>query len=279
MEIASHRFPFKELIVLPIGDVQLGAPGCTKDRLRRHIEWGIKHDARYVGLGDYVDVASPSNRAALRNAELYDSVTDALEDSANRAVKEFLHLVRGTEGKWLGLVEGHHYYDFADGQTSDTKIATALGAPFLGDCAFVYMVFCRGATPRSGTSAVTLWVHHGEGSGQSVAAQVQKLQSYVAHFEADVFLMGHMSKEAIGKLDQVRLATNHKDLTHRTIRLIGTGGWHQGYMLGSKQGAGRAGGLYPEQKMLRPVALGGPVLRFIPQRNKKTDWVEVKAES
>lgn len=262
---ASASLPWQEALVMPLGDIQLGAEGCDENKLRGYIEWGIAHNAYFLGMGDYVDVASPSNRLALRSAALYDSVEDALEDAAENAVQRYLKLVAGTEGRWLGLLEGHHFYEFRDGTTSDTRIAQALKAPFLGSCAFLRLRF-QGRSSSQERISCTIWCHHGQGGGIKVGAPLTKLENLMHAFDADVYLIGHQHKLVAAPIDQLYM-TRRKPFTirHRTKILACTGSFLRGYTAGSKRGL-RAQGGYVERKMLTPVALGGIVLHIRPVR-------------
>lgn len=106
----------------PIGDLQLGGDEADVEHFKRHLEWCMQQpNPRFIGLGDYVDVASPSNRQKLRAAGLYDNVEKALDEICHQHVEHFLKLVKGTEGLWLGLVEGHHFWNFPDGTTSSRQ--------------------------------------------------------------------------------------------------------------------------------------------------------------
>ena len=272
----AASLPWEETLLMPVGDVQLGAEACDEDRFKRHMEWGMNHNARFLGMGDYVDVASPSNRAKLRSIELYDSVEDALEEAGQKAVERFLKLVKGTEGRWLGMLEGHHYMELRDGTTSDTRIAGALGAPFLGSCAFVRLAF-KGNIRK--VVSATIWCHHGQGGGQKVSSPLNRLENLMAYFDADIYLMGHQHKKVSAPIDQIYMTRNHPaHLSHRTKIIACTGSFLRGYMEGSKQGAGRAGGTYVEKKMLTPVALGGLVIRLRPVHSGRNDRLDVSVE-
>ena len=58
--VAAKRLPWREVLVLPVGDLQLGAPGADLDRFKRHIQWGIEHDAYFLGVGGFADLSPPS---------------------------------------------------------------------------------------------------------------------------------------------------------------------------------------------------------------------------
>ena len=84
------RLPWQETIVIPWGDFQYGAQGCATDRIKRTAEWGMKNNAYFLGMGEYLDIASPSNRRKMQEAGLYDSVKEALEDIVRQREEEFL---------------------------------------------------------------------------------------------------------------------------------------------------------------------------------------------
>lgn len=258
-----HRLPYEPTLLMPIGDVQLGAEASDEDRFRRHMEWGLEQGAYFLGMGDYVDVASPSNRQALRAVRLYDSVHEALEEQAEKARYRFLELVRrdGASESWLGLLEGHHFYEYRDGTTSDMRIAQALNTDFLGSCAFVRLVFPRGSTA---SVTCTIWAHHGVGSSSKVSGPLNRLETVMAHFDADIYLIGHHHKKVAAPIDQLYMTRKHPArIAHRTKLIACTGGFLKGYMMGSKQGVVPRG-TYVEQAMLLPVELGGVVISITP---------------
>jgi len=259
---------------MPIGDVQFGAEGCDVDRFKRHMERGLQAGAYFLGMGDYVDVASPSNRQRIRTAALYDSVSNALEEKAQEHVEKFLRLVRGSEGKWLGLLSGHHYWDFSDGTTSDTRLAAALKAPFLGTCAGIRLLFQEAKHQNS----CVIWAHHGRGSGAKQSAPLNKLETVTPGFDADIYLIAHHHKIAAAKYGQLYMThTTPPALKQREKVIAGTGGFLRGYLQGSKQG-GIPAGTYVEQGMMMPVALGGITLKIKPVRSSEADHIEIFVE-
>jgi hypothetical protein len=256
----SLTLPWEETLVMPIGDVQVGAQGVEKDRLRRHLEWGMEHGAYFLGMGDYVDPMSPSNRDAWRSIKRYDSVTRAMQDKAEEHVDEFLQITRGTEGRWLGLLHGHHYFDFEDGTTSDTRICQALEAPFLGTCAAIILRFQRGKT----SLRCVIWAHHGWGGGKRQSGPINNLEDVAGWFEADVYLMGHQTKKPAVPKPRIYVSDRppYRLVAKKKI-LAGTGGFYQGYLVGSKLN-GLPHGTYIEEAGLPPVSLGGVVVRIRP---------------
>ena len=263
--VASVPLKWEETLLMPIGDVQLG-PNCDTERFRKHIQWGIDHNAYFLGMCDYVDCASPSNRKQLRSASLYDSVVSNLELGAEKDVSDFLELVKGTEGRWLGLLEGHHFYEFLDGTTTDTRLAQALKTPFLGTCAFVRLRYTRPSSNESLTA--TIWCHHGAGGGTKAGSPLTKIENLLPYFDADIYLIGHQHKKVSAPIDQLYMT--HKKpymLNHKTKILACTGSFLRGYNQGSR--TNRAQGTYVEKAMMNPVALGGILVKIRPTRDNQ----------
>lgn len=276
----SLLLPLEETTLMPIGDVQYAGGGdkdpCDVDRLQRHLGWGMKQGAYFLGMGDYLDTVSPSNRKALRAAGLYDTTKDAIEEIMAQRLEKFLGIVKGTEGRWLGLLEGHHYYEFEDGTTTDTRLCQQLRAPYLGDCAFVRLVFQAQGRKRVGC---TIWCHHGEGSGRLAGAPLAPLERMSQAFEADIYLMGHHHRKVSAPLDRIYVnwAERPPRLRHRRVIIGCTGGFLRGYMQGSRRG-GRAQGTYVEQGMMAPAALGGLVIRIRPRQRAGTYHLDLGVE-
>lgn len=263
------------LTIAPIGDLQFASGTASVDHFKRHLDFVMKQpNPVLIGMGDFVDVASPSNRAKIKSAGFYDSVHEALVDSAERQLETVLKLLKGTENHWAGLLEGHHFYEFDDGTTTDTRFAERLGCPFLGTSAFV-----RVHVGREGTNShltCTCFVHHGAGSGVRASAPLNKLESLMSGFDADIYMIGHMSKKATAPVDQL-YASRTGNLSHRSKYLVGTGGFSQGYHEGSVSAAGNARGSYVEQGLMKPVTLGAPILTVKIQRTNSKDKLDIHA--
>lgn len=272
--ISKSMVGYEPMTLFPIGDVQLNPVDPPNTRLRAHIEWALTQPNPYfIGMGDYIDVASPSNRSRIQAANLYDSVQDVLENGAQKGVEQFKELVRGTEGRWLGLLHGHHFYEFRDGSTSDTRLCSLLGTTYLGSCAFVRLSFKR--INAGGALSCTIWAHHGAGSGMKASAPLNRLENIVHYFDADVYLMGHMSKKVGAPLDQLYMThKNPARIEHRTKIIAGTGGFSQGYKQNSKHGL-YARGSYVEQAMMTPAALGGVAIRITPVHANEFDRLDL----
>ena len=258
-----------------LGDFQWAgkrADGTALDRLQETIERALEAESRgievrFIGMGDYIDFASPSNRARLRSANLYDTATDIIDDKAMELTHEIYDLaLKPTKGKWLGLVEGHHYHELKDGTTTDMRLCEMLEAPFSGTTGLIKIAFMwKGNT--AGGVPVTIWFHHGTGSGQTGYYPLTRLEKKAAEWEQiDVFAMGHTTKLVTEFQNKVYPRWSPSlDLAHRKVILIGTGGYSKAYVLGAMQGRIPRGG-YAEQRMLNAAIIGSPVLHLRPWR-------------
>ena len=228
-------------------------------------------------MGDYIDLATPSNRSFIRSANLYDVAREAFTEKAEKLIEQFLMLVKGTEGKWVGLLHGHHYFEFEDGTTSDTRIAQALKAPYLGTCAMLNFSFRR--TVGSSIS-YKIFCHHGNGNGIMPYSPLNKLYHVMHSWEADCYLIGHQHKTPIIKAPRIYMndMPPYKLISKKRI-LAGTGGFFEGYHVGSKAvGTNRPEGSYVEKALMSPVSIGGINIKITPIHTETRDYFDHRVE-
>ena len=268
MEMYTYSMPLKEIKVMPVGDIQwAGDSSHTALRmLKDHIQWGVDNGVWFIGMGDYIDHFSPSNRATIRAAKLYDTAMDGIDQLARSRVKEIYEkALAPSKGRWLGLLEGHHFHEYRTGETSDMELCELLEAPHLGSCAYVRLHFSKDSR-ESGD--VLIWAHHGTGAGQMAGAVLRKLQTVAGRWPGDIFLMGHAHTKESTIIDRPAPVWNKPyRLVHRSLVLACTGGFLKGYVVGSRSGKVPRG-TYVEQGMMPPVALGGQLIKIEPRWTK-----------
>lgn len=273
MELVTHRIEVKtrqedEILILPIGDIQWfgDESRVALDRLKRVVDWGLLNNALFLGMGDYIDSFSPSNRQKLKGAAFYDSALSIIDQKARDLVHELVgRALEPTVGRWLGILEGHHFHEFRDGSTTDQMLCGILGAPFLGSCAYIRLVLARAGS--HGMQDIKIWAHHGAGSGSSVGSPLSKLEKIASQWEGDIFLMGHQHRKVGAPLlymEPYFPERGSPKLVERTRIIACTGSYLKGYTEYSTDGSVPRGG-YVEQKMLNPVALGGVVVKIRPR--------------
>ena len=278
----NAHLPWAPLLLLPVGDIQYDGPGGAADlpRLKKFLQWGLAHDAWFIGMGDFVDFLSPSNRERLTHAGLYDTGASVIDRAAGGLVEELLAVLLPTKGRWLGLLQGHHYYAHLDGSTSDTRFCQALAAPFLGDCALVRLTFRH---EGSGSVNFKLWAHHGHrGGGALPTAGLNRLyHQKVRYPNVRLLLMGHLPQLGHVVTDGLDVTDRGApQLIHEDTHYVLTGGFARSYQQGSTF-AGRAQGGYAEKAMMPPAVLGGVVITLTPEETgeRRHKTVDVKISS
>lgn len=273
MELLKVNTRAHRVVVAPLGDIQWsGATGPTAaEHVKRHIDRVLKMEGRgtavrFLGMGDYIDFLSPSNRQRLTSAALYDTADAVIDEKAHELVEEvFERLLKPTRGKWLGLLEGHHFYE-GQGSTSDMWLAEMLECPLLGTSAYV----------RLEPSGFVLWAHHGLGGGILPTSGINKLYHTSAGLQgADVYLMGHNTKMGAQRLSRPTPNADHTDLTHHDVLLVNTGGFSKSNVVGHRHGR-IVRGDYAEQGMMTPSPLCAPLVYCYGPRGRHGEGIRVE---
>src|SRR5262249_6505501 len=162
------------------------------------------------------------------------------------------------------MVEGHHLAELRSGETTDMRLCEMLGTTFLGTCGVIHLTLM---TRERCETPVTIWLHHGQGNGQTGYYPLARLEKIYADQEGiDCFAIGHTTK--LGAIPKNRLGytwKRGKHCVHRRVYLIGTGGYSRSYIEGAKQrrpprGGSADGGMTP------PAVIGSPTLIIRPTR-------------
>src|SRR3990172_3416226 len=241
-----------EFTIAPIGDLQLMGSNDKQvalNRFKRHLEIVENEfpNVYYLGMGDYIDFMSPSNRESLKQAKGYDASREYIERAAYTLADEFLALVEKTKDRWLGLLSGHHFYESPDGTNTDQYIARKLEAPYLEKCGYISLTLARPDGKTRGT--INIWCHHGVGSSKY---PVSKLVNQVVPFwpEADLYFMGHM--HACDHYRINRMVVRGQEVVEQNSLAVVTGGWLKSHTENQTS--------YIEEKMLSPRAVGQPIV-------------------
>ena len=254
---AKQDLSNEKITIAPVGDVHLQPVLHADAALREHLKWveGEFDNVYYIGMGDYIDMASPSNRESIKAARVYDSTRRQFDELADKRVAEFLEIFRGTTGRWLGMLDGHHAWDYSDGSTSDDRIRRGLEAKSLGYCADIEIRFVR-ADGNGARGSVNLWCHHGHGGRKY---PLGKLAELTGHFpKNDVFLMGHYHHCEHRYFP--RFIRAGSTIVSRPALLGITGGWLKQYSTEVDD--------YVERKALPPRGIGGFVFTVEPGQVK-----------
>lgn len=239
--------------IAPLGDVHMFPDLFADNAFKTHLKYieDTYPNVYYIGMGDYVDVASPSNRQKIRSAALYDTTLAQFDEVAEKRVDEFLELTHHTAGRWLGMIEGHHMWEFKEGHTSNDLIRQGLDAPNLKDCADIEIRFLR-KDNNGARGIVNIWVHHGQGYRKYPLGLLTEL---AGHFpNNDAMLMGHYHKAQFDYFPRIVRRGQH-NISYPALLMV-TGGWLKQYVPGKES--------YIEKKAKPPRAIGGAVFTVKP---------------
>lgn len=256
MQIIERPMPNATVTIMPLGDIQYGAQDANLEVLKQHIEIARQNSAYVLGLGDYTDLMSPSNRKRLAAAELYDSPLEAIDEVMFEHVEELYKLLRVLKPRFLGLCHGHHYYRTLSGRTTDQLLAEKLGTDFIGTSAIIGLKFTGGT--------YSIFATHGTGGGVTAAGHLSRLERMANGMDVDAVLMGHVSKLAATKVQRLVPDFATGELRSRDLILASSGAYFEGYKANRTQGDEPMGS-YVEHRLLPPVALGSLLLRVKPR--------------
>lgn len=218
--------------LIPFGDVHVDSPHHATDRFQEDCDkWRKIKNALFLGMGDYTDFLSTSERIQIRTGHgVHESTEKKLEKSARKDIANLGKNLSFMRGKIIGCLNGNHYYQFPDGTTGDHMLANELDTTFLGVAAFIRVTFeWPGKTEKA--SSIDIFAHHGAGGAQM--ASIAKMAGWV---DADIVLQGHTHGRGVLPLDPIiRLSKNNQGNMHvvEKQRWIGrTGSYLMAYVDG-----------------------------------------------
>lgn len=249
----SYAIPIRdgqECLFFGLGDIHFDTVECDRDRLKRLIQWVQRRTragamVRIVGLGDYADFASPSERRKTGREEFHESTYRSLDLHHLRALRELVQMLRPIHHCFLGLLTGHHHYRWVtrralgaewQGRSSDEWLARQLGCDYLGDGASLF----RLRFPHA--QHLDVLALHGSGSARTAGGRLQKR----IHFSeivptAHIVMSGHDNS----KLAYPRSGLDF-DLGMIKRYVVGTGSFQRAYLEGEiESGYAERGGLVP----------------------------------
>ena len=219
----AHRLKIK-----PFGDIHRDSHNCDVKRWKawlKHAEETHDEYTYYVGLGDYNDFASYTERKQLKG--LHESTCEKLDKVAAADVAKLCDELSFMKGHLLGLIHGNHEWEFLDGQLATEKMCEILDCPFLGYTAYV-RINCN----VMGDSCVTtdLFLCHGKGAGRLLGSTINSIEKAANIFhDADIYLMVHDHKR--GAMPKTVLYTNQQMEVREKLQWFGrTGSFLRGFV-------------------------------------------------
>lgn len=195
--VHSHKIKVRvgePLHLVVFGDIHRDSPNHADGAWQDFLEYarGLKH-ALYLGMGDYVDSTSSSERDCLANSGIHfhDTIKRDLQELAAAKVKLLAKELGFMRGKLIGMVNGNHYFSFNDGCNTDQKLCGELDTFYLGVSCFIRLTLLYSETRKQ---TLDIWAHHGAGAGRLMGGSINRVDQMREHAEADVYIMGHDHK-------------------------------------------------------------------------------------
>jgi hypothetical protein len=241
--------------LIPIGDIHVGSPDFSQEsinKLRGYVQF-VKDNpnARILGMGDYLDVATRHSKTSPHTATM----------TLSQGLKFLKNVFYPVRKQIVGLIDGNHEFrleDFA-GYNPVESLADMLGVPHLGiDALLRFNVGKRkpgkGAAFDEGESYRTsfyVYAHHSTGGGGTVGGKVNRCHKLAELVEGcDLYCAGHNHALSCD-FNRVTVLEKSKG-TYRLAKraFVLTGGyvdWHGGYA---------------HRMQLQPTKLGSPRVRL-----------------
>ena len=244
------------------GDWHYGSTNHDKGDFDRALEKSHKEKAYLIGLGDYTDLMSTSERFNFSQAKLHDQTAVKIDAMVTETVTELAKKVKDAyEDRIIGLGGGNHYHVFQSGTTSDQLLCKLLECKYTGACSLTRMVFDYDSNPLSSLK-YDIATHHGLGGGRKPGTSINKLVDMANFINADALFMGHDHQRIATFLNRIELSQSG-EIAQRRILIGRTGSFLKVYNEGEPSYAVDA--LYP------PSDLGMLRFKIIPTRTHKNE--------
>lgn len=249
--------------LIPLGDQHCKSKGHDHERYQSTLEELRKDpDAYFCLMGDEHDMASFSERRAIRNAGLHESTLHDLDHQALEKCKSFVKQHEWMKGRILFMLQGNHYWTFsstsasdgiAPGMSSTAWIAKQLQTRWAGWLTY-HRIILKRPDKLKGSQTVDIVASHGKAGGKLVGSAYNQVAELRGIFPgADIYIMGHDHKRgAVPDSTLYAPGTTSKDclpiIKQRRQWMIRSGSFLKAYV------EGEAG--YVVGRLLKPAELG-----------------------
>lgn len=227
-----------------------------------------------VLCGDTIDADRPSTRS--RRQQMYVDRSCALEeedlDHQAGLRAGILQDLKRIKDKIIGMVDGDHFRQYANGTTSTWYIANQLGIPntYLGErMGWIRLAFKRDSNKES-TCVFDILVRHGRGGTGAFGNDVNTLIRQSNGFIADLHIGGHTHKSWFIKVPHLYLGKH--EIKEKLVAYARAGSLLRGFMFGHTT--------YAEIAEYNPLSIGCPEIKIkigrLEENNMNMRVVDIK---
>ena len=249
------------IYLIPFGDVHRFAPLCDVEKWHEFLAWAkIKPNSYFLGMGDYDDLASTSERKALMQACLHESTQMTIDELFISRTNKLCEELSFMKGKLIGMIEGNHYGMLQSGISTTQMMCEKLKTKYLGVSSFIRLSFIHNKNRRA---SIDVWAHHGRGASRLFGGSLNSVEQMSSISNAQVLLMGHDHKKSVALKTSLYLTNGGKEvkLKQRKILLGRTGSFLRGYVDNAPS--------YIAELALPPTDLGVLKIELTPKRSCK----------
>lgn len=268
-EFFIHRYEIhdweynKPTYLFPFGDVHKSSPMHHAAKWRDYLSYiSNKERAYFLGMGDYDDLASTSERKILGNTDLHESTVKTLEQIYLDNTKRFAKDIEFMKGRIIGLMSGNHFGHFQNGTTTDQKLCELLSCKYLGVATLIRLSFMPSGGHNT-AQCVDICAHHGRGSARTIGGSMNPVFNLSNVAEADIYLMGDNHQKEVAHKE--RLCLKHGGgsirLGHKQQLYARTGSYLKAYEEGERS--------YIVDLALPPANIGSVKIELTPKRDRK----------
>lgn len=183
--------PFK---LIPFGDVHRDSDMHADEAWKDFLTYAKRQkNAVFLGMGDYCDGVSTSERIVLNDPNIHDTTRTKMRDVYKGVTKTLANELSFMRGRLVGMLGGNHYFEFGNGDTTDHVLSAALNTKFLGVSSFIRLSITMPGMAAS--ASLDIFAHHGKGAGTLPGATFNTLEKMSTTAVADFYLMGHDHKK------------------------------------------------------------------------------------
>jgi hypothetical protein len=266
----------RQITLVPVGCIHYGCALHATEEFDKFCAWAATQDDIYfIGMGDYFDSVSASERLVFAGSQLHDTTKRSLEEWWEALVEEFVEKTRFMWGRTIGLVEGNHFANISGGFTTTEimcqkyngllKDTPGVRCQYLGASAFIRIQLKMSNVKRA---SVDIFCHHGRGAARTSGGSINTVEQMAAIADANIYLMGHDHKKMSVPDCKLRLVCDSKNSTlmvkDRPILYVRTGSFLKAYEPDQRSYAVRRG--------YRPLQLGVTKITIGLERNQQGGW-------
>lgn len=247
------------IYLYPWGDLHRYTAHCATDKwfefLKRVKDEKNNH---YLGMGDYDDMLSASERKVINSFDIHTTTGKDLEKLFKTRIDDLYKEIEFMKGNLIGLVEGNHFADLSSGITTTQRLCDKLECKYLGASSIIRLRFIKSNETKC-RSSLDMFVHHGRGASRTAGGSLNSVEQMCRVAEADIYLMGHDHQKTVTFINRLKLTHGIPTFTNRKILLGRTGSFLKGYVEDKPS--------YVVDALYSPTDLGTLKIELIPKRN------------